>query len=1226
MADPAAHCANAAESQAPPDATVVEGDHEALAAAERSRRAPSDLPSFDGFDTLGVLGSGSMGVVYRAFDRKRRQTVALKTLKGLSAESLLRFKQEFRTLADLAHPHLVAFHELLGEGERWFFTMELVEGVDFLTWVRGGKVPGPLPSERHERLRASLVQLGEGLVVLHNAGKLHRDIKPSNIRVAADGVAADGRLVLLDFGLAAELDVTGHHENVRQVLLGTVAYMAPEQAAGRAVSPASDWYSVGAMLFEALTGRLPYTGTVPEVLHNKQEQPAPHPQALYAELPADLAQLCRELLSRNPANRPSGGEVLTRLGSAGAAGHRAPGQLLLGRESHLAALHDTYRAVAAGSPQVVLVHGPSGMGKTALLRAFLRELAEMTAAVVLAGRCYEQESVPYKALDTLVDALSQHLGALPVGEAGDLLPRDVFALARVFPVLHRVRPIASAPLRYADVLDRQQLRLRAFGALRELLARLARRQPLVLCIDDLQWGDVDSAALLGELLRPPEPPVLLLVGSYRSEDAAGSAFLREFLGGAETNAWRTLAVEPLTDEQARAMALAFLGRVDARTAHLADSVGRESGGSPFFVQELVEHLQSDAGTQETWPASGIALDAVVWRRVEALPEPARRPLELLAVAGGPVPAAVIGAPQAALTALRGGRLIRITTTPQHDLLETYHDRIRETVADRLSPETRKRHHHLLAAGLEALGGADPEVLAAHFQGAGDPQRAGHYYEQAADRAAEALAFDRAARLYRLALELGAKGVEVRRALQVRLATALANAGRGAEAAKEYLAAAEGAAAAEALDLRRLGAFQLLISGHIEQGLAELRTVLEAVGLSLPATPRRAFWSLVWLRFRLWWRGLRFRERAEREVSADEIRRIDLCWAGSAGLSITDTILGAVFQARSLLLALDAGEPNRIARALAMEAGHLATAGDRTRRRSDRLLGIAEEIAERLKQPNARGMVALAKGFVPYLQGHFRVSAEWCDKASEIFRTQCTGVAWETDTAHTFALWSLICTGEFRELTRRWEVLTKEARERGDRFALTNLNTYIMATVQLAADRPDTARAFLAQARGPWFDQGFHVQHHNIVLAQTLIDLYEGKPAESLRFLEEQWPRYEASLLIRLQQVRIDVLSLRGRYRLASGVNGVMSDVRALERERAPWATALAMLLRAGAASGDERTRLLRVAAEQLDGVAMRMHAAAARRLLGEVEPADAAMAAEGVKDPGQMTWMLTGVR
>src|SRR5207248_3355763 len=137
-----------------------------------------------------------------------------------------------------------------------------------------------------------------------------------------------------------------------------------------------------------------------------------------------------------------------------------------------------------------------------------------------------RESVPFKALDTLIDALAGYLRALPAEEAGLLLPDDLGALVQVFPVLQRVEVVARAAGKPPARLDEQQIRQRAFGALRALLGRLSRRAPVVWFIGDLQWGDADSAAALFEVLRPPEAPGLLLLGSYRSDETEGSAFLQ----------------------------------------------------------------------------------------------------------------------------------------------------------------------------------------------------------------------------------------------------------------------------------------------------------------------------------------------------------------------------------------------------------------------------------------------------------------------------------------------------------------------------------------------------------------------------------------------------------------------------------------------------------------------------------------------------------------------------
>src|SRR5262249_37036281 len=155
-------------------------------------------------------------------------------------------------------------------------------------------------------------------------------------------------------------------------------------------------------------------------------------------------------------------------------------------------------------------------------------------------------------------------------------------------------------------------------------------------------------------------------------------------------------------------------------------------------------------------------------------------------------------------------------------------RVRETVVAYLPPDRLQAHHRRLAEAFEAAGSADPEVVAIHWHGARQYERAGNYYARAADEAAQALAFDRAAKLYRAALDLGRLNPNEERALRFKLGDALANAGRGAESAQVYLALVHEAYPGETLELQRRAAEQLLRTGHLEEGLAVLTTVLQTI--------------------------------------------------------------------------------------------------------------------------------------------------------------------------------------------------------------------------------------------------------------------------------------------------------------------------------------------------------------------------------------------------------------
>jgi tetratricopeptide (TPR) repeat protein len=583
----------------------------------------------------------------------------------------------------------------------------------------------------------------------------------------------------------------------------------------------------------------------------------------------------------------------------------------------------------------------------------------------------------------------------------------------------------------------------------------------------------------------------------------------------------------------------------------------------------------------------------------------------------------------------------VTGGADSDQVETYHDRIRESIMAHLGSAEAADHHRRLARALEATGRADPEAMAIHFLGAGEFEKGGTYYVAAAVQAAEALAFDRAATLYALALELLPPGSPDQLRLRVELGNALANAGRGAEAAREYLAAA-GATINDALDLKRRAAMQFLISGHVDDGLGVLRDVLAAVGARLAPSPRRALLSLLAHRVLLHLRGIGFRQRSPGQLPADIIQAVDIYWSVTLGLSMIDPVRAADFEVRHLLLALRAGEPYRVALALALELAHVSVAGYRARARTAQLREALDAVVAGVDNPHALGLSFLTKGVAEYMQGKWKAAIALLSQAEAIFRERCTGVIWELDTARAFHLYSLFYLGEIAELSRRVPRFVQEAQARGNLYALATLGTFVRPCVRLAADDVEGARRELDELMSQWSRQGYHLQHSQWMIENVDFHLYQGNPDAAVQCLTEHWPALTKSLLLRTQHLRTIIIHLHARCMLAASeissdprplLRSAERDARQLWGERTLCAQSLAQMVRAGLAArrGDRSAAAthLASAAGGFDAADMALFANVARRRLGEflggdegqslVRQANSWMASQQIQNPARMT-------
>jgi hypothetical protein len=1190
----------------------------------------------------GQLGAGGMGVVYRVFDRLHHREIALKTLKTQGARDLYRFKREFRSLCDLAHPNLCHLHELHTTGDEWFFTMELVRGVGFIDWVRPGPTTpaladtdpadgtaadadstsprGTAPRSRGEimatpvdleRLEEALYQLCDGVHALHVAGKLHRDLKPSNVLVER----STGRVVLLDFGLIADVELAGVDHTHERAAVGTPAYMSPEQAADTPLTPASDWYAIGVMLYEALTGRRPFEGRADEIMRRKQLEVPPPPHELAPDTPGYLDKLCLALLESDPRDRPDGRAVMAALGREPSESTRTVERTatssapFVGRARQLAlldeALLDSRQAGVA-----VFVHAASGMGKSALVARFLDRIGDR--ALVLAGRCYEREAVPFKTLDTLIDALTGALLRLEPAQLAAVLPDDIAALARLFPVLRRIPAVAEPVTRRFQPADPVELRRRGFTALRILLGRLTAVRPVVIAVDDLQWGDLDSAGFLVDLMVRSDRPALLVLLVHRSEDRDGpivSFIQRRASASTMLPDVRTIEVPPLALDEATDLVAALSG-LPGGDGDWASGLVRDAGGNTLFLSELARSAATAGGAT--------TLDDLLRDRIARLPAPARALLRACAVAARPMSAEVVGAAagiddvSGALAVLRAERLVRAQA--DLDRVEPYHDRIRATVVDELDTgELMNAHRELATAYQHAMPG-DREPLVEHLLGAGNAQAAAEHAIKAAAAAAEALAFRRAADLYAVAIQFGAFEPDVRCALLVNRAGALVNAGHLLEAAAMYAEATPLAEPAERAELARLRLEQLLRAGRVNDGMELARVVLRDIGCDLPTTRRASLVNVVAQRLALKLRGMRFKRRSLSEVPLAEAHAVDLLWSVCSGLSFADPVLGKVAQLWHLRRALALGEPRRIAMALALEVGYATSQGIAGAERADQIGNRAREVAATVGDPFVTGLIDASTGLADFFLGRWQRSHERMKQGLAVMRDHGVGGRWEIDLAELFFLANLFYLGDLKGLVKWTPVYLREAEDRGDVYAQQSIRSWRSNMAWLVIGKPEDARAHLlavAMERGG--DTGFHLHDYYSVLSGAQIDLYVGDGDGALNRVERAWRSIEQTMLLRVQSVRIELHFLLGRAALASSRADRLAVAKravvALSKEKIAWAEGLCALLRAGltAASGDrDRAVTELVAAEdKLRTAEMPLHVQIARHSRGTLLSADA---------------------
>lgn len=605
-------------------------EREATVAVVQANMGPELVGTTVGqYEVLSFLGRGGTAQVFKVLDLETGLHRALKiTAAGPSEAELHRFKREFRVMSRLAHPHVIAvYRNGLHEG-RPYFVMELIEGRDLRAYLRSHAEQVGY----YERISEVFCQILRALAYIHDRHIIHRDLKPGNILVTHLGNAK-----VMDFGIAFEIDVTAHQPQRTQTLMGTLAYVSPEQATGRKVDARSDLYSLGVILYELLSGTKPFTGnTISEVIYKHLHEAPRSPLLIHPDLPVPLVDLTMTLLAKRPHERPQSAQEVLLVLESFLAGDQAyeldhtaielvhePPPLgeprFVGREALLEQIRARLDRMSSGRGGLAMLIGEAGLGKSRVLEELYRDEA-VSGLYVFSSRCLAQATSPYQGFRDILVGAVQRICDQPGGIGVVLSPAQQSALAKAFPALaSRLDPIQSTNQTTPEDAGNRSGNadwLNLFSAVRGILEHLSETAPVVLTFDDLDRADEASLALLQSLVRTliagARARRVFIVGTCRPEalvrqvGSASSSFssIGPTLSGVSTQLGRLqsifemmgfsetpllLYLDPLNLAEVQTMACSMLGHADDPEG-LAEYLLQQSDGNPYFVEAILRAL------------------------------------------------------------------------------------------------------------------------------------------------------------------------------------------------------------------------------------------------------------------------------------------------------------------------------------------------------------------------------------------------------------------------------------------------------------------------------------------------------------------------------------------------------------------------------------------------------------------------------------------------------------
>ena len=709
------------------------------------------------------LGRGGMGTVYRATDLELQREVAVKVLSATAQNSDARERliREARAAAALNHPHIVTIHDVGESGGFPFLVMEL---------IGGPRLSQARPTDL-ARVVAIAVQICAALEHAHYHSIVHRDLKPDNVLLS--GTSNSSNVKLADLGLA--LPAYGARISRAGVIVGTAAYMAPEQALGQEVDGRADLYALGVLLYELTTGRVPFTGDDPlTIVSQHVHAPVVPPRVLRPDLPRALEAVIVKLLAKDPAHRFSSAAetrdaLLESLSDKDepSTTDSAPAVAILdalsrgrlvGRNTELTEVRELWQRAREGRGHAVLLSGEPGAGKTRLAREITIQAA-VEGALVLWGGCYEYEAAtPYL---PFVEAFRRWTRE----EKNDEKLREILGDAAT--QIAKLAP--EIETRLGPFPERQELaaheeRLLFFDAVVQVFSNIARRQALLFYADDLHWADRGTLWLLSHLLRQLRNERVLIVGAYRETELDRAHPLAKAL--VDWNRERLItriALRRFNESETGDQLGALLG--ESVSGEFAVAVHRETEGNPFFVEEVLKALIEKGSVRREsgkWRRCDMeqmlipqSVKEAIGNRLDRVSQNCNEVLRVSAILGKvfsfeELSAAAEQNEDVLLDALDEAVNAQLIAAGSDDSFSFTHDKIREVLYEELNPIRRRRLHRHVAEALKSNSEkfcCAVEKLAHHYIQAGDHEQGLEYAKQAAAEAARVFAFDEAIAAY-----------------------------------------------------------------------------------------------------------------------------------------------------------------------------------------------------------------------------------------------------------------------------------------------------------------------------------------------------------------------------------------------------------------------------------------------------------------------------------------------